>query len=127
MKSAIVIISDDVLFWNLFIPLLNRKNPDLKILVCRTFEEINSKVEIGNSDLIIVDGGISSFSSIEVIQFIRTSKRILVPVWFFPEIKTDTYIHKSLSMGVTKIINKPFDPYVVVDEIISLLSKKQLI
>ena len=127
MKSSIAIISDDVLFWNLFIPLLNRKKPDLKISVCGKYEEINTKVEEGSCDLIIVDGGISSLSSIEVIQFIRTTKQILAPVWFFPEIKTDAYIHKSLSMGVTKIINKPFDPYVVVDDIISLLSKKQLI
>lgn len=122
MKSSIAIISDDVLFWNLFIPLLNRKKPDLKISVCGTYEEINTKVEKGSSDLIIVDGGTSSLSSIEVIRFIRTTKQIVAPVWFFPEIKTEAYIHKSLSMGVTKIINKPFDPYVVVDEIISLLS-----
>lgn len=125
MNSSIAIISDDVLFWNLFIPLLNRKKPDTKIFVCETYEEINTKVEVGSCDLIIVDGGISSLSSIEVIHFIRTTKKILNPVWFFPEIITDEYIYKSLSMGVTKILNKPFDPYVVVDEIISLLSKKK--
>ena len=124
MKSSIAIISDDVLFWNLFIPLLNRKIPDLKISVWGTYDEINNDADDSDCYLIIVDGGISRLSSIEVIQFIRTTKQILAPVWFFPEINTETYLYKALSLGATKIINKPFDPYVVIGEIISLLPKK---
>ncbi|NDP21309.1 MAG: response regulator [Paludibacter sp.] len=124
MNSTIAIISDDILFWNLFIPLLDRKAPDLKINVCRNYQEINYVADQNNFSLIIIDGGIKNLSSIEIIQYIRSSKRILSPVWFFPEIKSDAYLHKSMLIGVNRIISKPFDPYVVVDEIISLLSLK---
>jgi len=124
MNLTIAIISDDILFWNLFIPLLDRKVPDLKINVCRNYQEINYMADQNNFSLIIIDGGIKNLSSIEIIQYIRSSKRILSPVWFFPEIKSDAYLHKSMLIGANRIITKPFDPYVVVDEIISLLSLK---
>lgn len=123
MKINIAIISDDILFWNLFIPLLNRKIPDVNILVCGTYREIDKKTEKINLDLIIVDGGLSNLSSIELIQYIRMKKRVLSPIWFFPEIQTEKYILKAKEMGVNKFIMKPFDPYVVIDEITAKLLK----
>jgi DNA-binding response OmpR family regulator len=123
MKINITIISDDILFWNLFIPLLNRNIPNVQILVCSTYSEIDKKTEKTNCDLIIVDGGLSNLSSIELIQYIRMKKRILAPIWFFPEILTEAYILKAKEMGVNKFITKPFDPYVVIDEITAKLLK----
>ncbi|HEY6913987.1 MAG TPA: hypothetical protein VI413_04865, partial [Paludibacter sp.] len=68
-------------------------------------------------------GGLSNLSSIELIQHIRMKKRILSPIWFFPEIQTEKYILKAKEMGVNKFITKPFDPYVVIDEITAKLLK----
>lgn len=126
MKINIAIISDDILFWNLFIPLLNRNIPGVQTLVCGTYREIDKKTEKTNCDLVIVDGGLSNLSSIELIQYIRMKKRILAPIWFFPEILADTYILKSKEMGVNRIITKPFDPYLIVDEITTLLNKPNI-
>lgn len=123
MKPIIAIITDDILFFNLLSRLLLKRITDLEILYCSNFNEIDSKLGNTNSNLIIVDGGISNVSSIEIIQYLRISKQIFAPVWFFPEIKTPEYIHESLLTGASKIINKPFDPYLVVDEIVTLLSK----
>jgi len=123
MNTIIAIITDDVLFFNLLSRLLLKKNTDLEIRSCSNFNEIDSKLGNTNSNLIIVDGGISNISPIETIQYLRMSKQILAPVWFFPEIKTSEYIHESLLTGASKIIDKPFDPYLVVDEIVTLLSK----
>ncbi|MDD3322011.1 MAG: response regulator [Paludibacter sp.] len=124
MKPTIAIITDDILFSNLFLPLLERKFSELEIHVCSSFQEIDACFEHFEYDLIIVDGGISNMSCIEVIQYIRMTKKAIAPVWFFPEIITNSYIYKSLTLGATKIINKPFDPYLVADEISELLTKQ---
>lgn len=123
MKSTLGIISDDILFWNLITPLLNRNAPEIEIHICSTYQEINSKIEELSCDLIIIDGGLSRISSIELIQFIRMSKHAIAPIWFFPEILSDGYIRKVMEIGANRIIHKPFDPYVVTKEIESLLSK----
>jgi len=123
MRKNIAIISDDILFWNLFIPLLNRNIPGVQILVCGTYREIDKKIEKTACDLIIVDGGLSNLSSIELIQYIRMTKQILAPIWFFPEILADTYTLKAKEMGVNRFITKPFDPYIVIDEITAKLLK----
>lgn len=123
MKINIAIISDDILFWNLLIPLLSRNIPGIQTVVCGTYREIDKKIEKITCDLIIVDGGLSNLSSIELIQYIRMKKRILAPLWFFPEILSDTYILKAQEMGVNRFITKPFDPYIIVDEIATLVKK----
>lgn len=124
MKPTIAIISDDILFCNLFIPLLERKFTHPRVFVCSNFHEIDDCFDNATIDLIIVDGGISNLSCIEVIQYVRMTKKAISPVWFFPEIITNSYIYKSLTLGATKIINKPFDPYLVIDEISELLTKQ---
>lgn len=121
MKASIAIITEDILFWNLFVPLLNKKKPELSVLVCGNYDEINNLIVPSACKLILIDGGNSRLSSIDVIHYLRTSKHVLKPIWFFPEIMTDAYKNKSITLGATKIIHKPFDPYLVVDEIISLL------
>jgi len=121
MKTYLTIVTDELLFWNLFVPLLSRSIQDIQIDVCRSFHEINEKMDAKLCDLVLVDGGMSKLSSIEVIQYIRLQKNILSPIWFFPEIQIKDYIYKAYEMGATRIVNKPFDPYRVSDEIVSLL------
>lgn len=124
MKTNITIVSDELLFWNLMIPLLSSKIQDVQIVVCRTVQEIDEKLDAGFCNLVLVDGGMSRMSSIEVIQYIRLKKEILSPIWFFPEIQIEAYIYKSYEMGVTRIINKPFDPYWVTNEIANLIDER---
>jgi len=121
MKKYLTIVTDDLLFWNLLVPLLSHSIQDVQIDVCKSFQEINDKMDPKLCDLVLVDGGMSKLSSIEVIQYIRLKKDILSPIWFFPEIQLKDYIYKAYEMGATRIINKPFDPYRVTDEIVSLL------
>lgn len=124
MKTYITIVSDEHLFWNLMIPLLSNKIHDVQIDVCRTVKEINEKLDTGYCNLVLVDGGMSGMSSIEVIQLIRLKKNILTPIWFFPEIQIKAYIYKAHEMGATRIINKPFDPMWVTDEIVTLIDQR---
>ena len=123
MKSTLVIISDDVLFSNFFIPILKRKEINIVFETCSKMSELNEKCDKIKCDLILVDGALKSVSSFEMIQNIRLKKLISVPIWYFPEISTVEYIHKSKQIGVNRIIEKPFDPYVVADEILIELNK----
>jgi DNA-binding NtrC family response regulator len=125
MKYSISLITDDIVFSNLLMPLLKRQIPDLQIQICNSYQEINNHFIKSNCDFILIDGGISSISSIEIIQYLRTIKLVVAPIWFFPEIVTSEYIYKSIQMGASKIINKPFDPYLIVGEIVSSLKFTQ--
>jgi DNA-binding response OmpR family regulator len=126
MNYSISIITDDIVFSNLLIPLLKRELPDVKIQICNSYQEINNHFSYSSCDFILIDGGISSISSIEIIQYLRTVKRIIAPIWFFPEITTNEYIYKSIQMGASKIINKPFNPFLIIDEIALSYQTKQL-
>lgn len=123
MKSIIAIISDDLLFYNLITPLLIRRLAGIRILFCSTLQEINQKLENTTLDLILLDGGLTELSSIELIQHLRISNHITAQIWFFPEIFTNDYIYKAMEVGVNIIIRKPFDPYEVADKILSFLSE----
>jgi len=123
MKSTLIILSDDLIFWNLFTSLLSRNSLGIQIHVCSTYQEIDKYVEEATCNLILLDGGLSRLSSIEIIQYIRKSKTIISPIWFFPEILSDEYIHKAMEIGANRIIHKPFDPYQVTKEIETILSK----
>lgn len=122
MKPTIIIISTDILFCNLFSPLLEQEYQNLDFRICSSYNDIDSTFQQVKPDLIIVDGGKNNLSCAQVIHYIRTEKKLIAPIWFFPEIRSETYIHKTLKMGASRIIEKPFDPYKVTDEIIALLS-----
>jgi DNA-binding response OmpR family regulator len=124
MKNQIAIITDDMTFTMILLPLLSIKINRLQAAICESFSDIESKVDEQQVKLIIIDGGIKRFSSIEMIHYLRVKKRILVPIWFFPEIQTAEYLYKSKEMGANKIILKPFDPYQVTDDIEKLLENR---
>ena len=124
MKTHISIVSDEYLFWNLMIPLLSTKIQNAQIDVYKSILDIDEKLDSELCNLVLVDGGMLRMSSIEVIQYIRLKKKILSPIWFFPEIQTKAYIYKAYEMGATRIISKPFDPYKVADEIVTLIDQQ---
>jgi len=126
MKPTIVIVSDDLLFWNLFAYSLSVKTLNLQIYICKSFDEVIENESYKDSILIIVDGGFSDMSSITVIQFLRMQKRTVSPIWFFPEIQTKECLYKSQQIGVSRIILKPFDPILISEEIILLLTKQTI-
>ena len=123
MKTTIVIVSDDLLFGKIIIPLLNLNVENLEVDVFTSVDEIVIKMDKDRCDLILVDGGMTNMLSLEIIQFIRLKKNVDSPIWFFPEIQTQPYLYKAYAMGASRIINKPFDPYQVVTDIASLIEK----
>ena len=119
MKQAIMIITDDIIFPNLFHILLQRMMPDLKIDICESCEEIDNSIDSENYKLIILDGKLSKTSPIQIVQHIRVMNSAKMPIWFFiPEILMKSYIDKLYEMGASRMITKPFDPYIITSEIV---------
>jgi DNA-binding response OmpR family regulator len=117
MKKNIAIVTDASLFCNIFVPLLKNQNADVEVNVCSNYYDIDKRITTRSCDLILVDGGMTQMSCLEVIQYLRMNKLVLVPIWFFPEIQTKEYFMKSLALGVSKIVHKPFDPLKISKEI----------
>lgn len=117
MKYSLAILSDDMVFFNLLAILIAREQYDLSIYKCSSYSEIKNQIETNQTHLILLDGSLSFTSSFEIIEYLRNNKHILCPIWYFPEIVTEAHIHKSQELGVSKICKKPFDPFLITDEV----------
>jgi DNA-binding response OmpR family regulator len=122
MQNVIVIITDDIVFSHLLSALLYICLDNVAVKTCATYQDIDSQIVATSIDLILIDGKISTLSSIEVIRYLRMGKELIMPIWFFPEIVNEAYIYKVKEMGANRMVYRPFDPYVIVSEIESLLS-----
>jgi len=121
-----MIVTDDVIFPNYFIGLLGRKAKNINVFVCNSFNDIDDRLAILDCKLIILDGTLSRFSSIEIIHYLRFERHTIVPIWFFTEVRHEEYVSKSIETGATRIIIKPFDPYLVCNEIQTLIEDEML-
>lgn len=123
MKYKIAIISSNILFYNLFAPLIKIKFAEVEVLICKTYTEIDENIQDSKIDLFLLDSKIIGSSSLDVINQLRTSLLSKAPVWFFPKINTTSYAQSAQVMGANKIINRPFDPYFVIEDALTLLTK----
>lgn len=123
VKKTIVIISSNRLFPLLFETLLFRKIDNLELIICNSIEDIDQKVNSLTVNLTLMDSILNSTPSFEVMRYLRMEKRLTSPIFFFPEIRTDFYAYKSYVMGASLLINKPFDPYKVTEEIADSLNE----
>lgn len=119
MRTKIAIVTDVSLFCNILIPLLKKKNANIVVDICSNIDEIDKKFGLDSYDLVLVDGGMTQMSCFEAIQHIRLSEQNITPIWFFPEILTEEYMMKSKTLGASRIIPKPFDPFNVSKEMFS--------
>lgn len=124
MIYSIIIITNDIIFPNYFINLFARTMDNVHIVICDSIDSINDKLARSNCTFIILDGALTRFSSIEIIHHLRYVSHTTVPVWFFPEVQNEEYINKSMKIGATQIIKKPFDPHVICREIRTLIEEK---
>jgi DNA-binding response OmpR family regulator len=116
MSPTILIISDDIIFIQLFTSYIEKERVDISIIKCENYQHIDEINDLSAIRLVFIDGNISTLSSIEVTRYMRINKKIIAPIWFFAEIITESYIYKVKEMGATQIIYKPFDPYEIFKE-----------
>lgn len=123
MDKGIAIVSDDLIFYKLFETPLLRKIPDLTLISCQSYQDIDATFRGADMQLILLDDFKASISSIEIIRHLRTNLKSVAPIWFFPEIKTNAYAYKSYEMGASKLIYRPFDPLRMTKEIAAIFNR----
>jgi len=126
MKPTIVIITEDVIFPYFFKILLYRSIPDLDIIICNSYGEIEDKLNSLSCQLVVLDGGLSNMSSSEIIRQIRNISIITGPIWVFPEFQMSSFIDKLFNNGATRILERPFDPYVLTNEMTTVLIQNSI-
>jgi DNA-binding response OmpR family regulator len=120
MKHSIIIITDEIIFPQLFIyPLYLKMDNDVHIEICNSFDDIDHKLVTLNCELILLDGGVDTCT--EIIRRIRCDSETDVPIWFFSEVRHEKYNMRTLASGASRIIKKPFDPDLICFEIKTLL------
>lgn len=122
MNKTIVVMSNDILFSQLFETLLYRKIKGVNIVVCKSIQDIKEKVPVHSASLGLLDSILNGISSLEVIRYLRMERRIVTPLFYFSDIQTEAYTYKAYEMGASRIIHRPFDPNAVTDEIVELLN-----
>lgn len=124
MNTILLIITEDSTFPNLFHILLSRKISDLIIEVSELNKEFDEIIKANTCKLIILDGKFSKIPPLEILQYIRQNLICNVPIWFFTEVRTKSYIDKAYKIGANRLITKPFDPYIITSEIAALYAEE---
>jgi len=118
-----MIVSNDILFPQLFDTLLYRKIKGVNIVVCKSIQDIIDKVPPHSSNLGILDSTLNGVPSLEVIRYLRMERHVVTPLFYFADIQTEAYTYKAYEMGASKIIHKPFDPNIITDEIAQQINR----
>jgi DNA-binding response OmpR family regulator len=125
--KRIAIITENIIFIKLLKSLLDRKIPDSHITHFSSFPDIKEQINQANFDLILVDGIISGVASFEIINYLRHEKKVISPVYYFSEARQDYIRVKAYEIGVNYYYEKPFDPHKVTNEIVTNLTRGELI
>lgn len=128
MQQKIRIFSNDNVFFLLLKSQIEAINADFECEKVPNFRTFNHSLNHTLS-LILVDGKMSDISAIELVNLLRYEHKIRIPIWFFSEVKIQSYLDKALEVGVNRIFYKPFDPIELSNEIVNyvLHSKKYLL
>ncbi len=122
-KKYIYIISEDLVFIQLIKVLLQHYLTEPDIEQISTFSELLNSEKSQEPDLIILDDIISGATIIEVISYLRLTRKLLSTICFFSvdvyDIKT-----KAIARGINYFYSKPFNPKVAVSDIVKNINVK---
>lgn len=117
----IAIISENVIFTKLLGSFLSKKIPECAVVRFSSFPAVKKNIDKIVFDFIIIDGIIAGVASFEIINYLRLEKKIITPIYFFSEIRTESFKSEAYQTGVNFYYEKPFDPHIVTNEMINSL------
>jgi DNA-binding response OmpR family regulator len=124
MTYSIIVVTDDIIFPHYFQDLIVKNISNVRVILCDSYVAINEELKKSRCELILLDGFILSLSSSEVIHYIRSSSLSTVPIWLFVDTQPSDCIKSFLEMGVSRVITKPFDNYLICKDVKRLLDAK---
>jgi len=122
-KIKIYIISEDLIFIQLIKFMLNHYVSDTDIEEFNTFSELLNSENTIAPDLILLDDIISGATIMEVISYLRLTRKLLSTICFFSvdvyDIKT-----KAIARGINYFYEKPFNPKIAIKDIAQNMNLK---
>lgn len=119
------IISEDIIFYKLLETFLIKKITDVSIAHFDSFSDISNRIDSTNNQIILIDGIMSGVASFEIITYLRYTKNISCPIFFFSEVGQEFFKTKAYFAGANRYYEKPFDHHTVTDEIIAELENQE--
>lgn len=123
MKHSILILTNDNVFYLLIERFVHStgKGVSCKKISHHYDIDISDK---NTADMLIVDGKMTLASPINLIHELRYKQNYKIPIWLVTEINSQDYLKKAIDVGVNKIINKPFDPIHLANNIVSFVARQ---
>lgn len=121
--KQIGIISEDIIFIKLLETFLLKKSTDITITCFSSYAQITKEIDNYALDIILIDGIMSGAASFEIMVYLRYTKKIICPFYFFSQVGQEFFKTKAFYSGANRYFEKPFDHHAVTNEILKELEK----
>ncbi|WP_068473504.1 PleD family two-component system response regulator [Saccharicrinis aurantiacus] len=109
------IITEDTIFSSIIYRLLLNRFGKINFTQSHNLFELKSNSSGKVYDAVLLDNFIAGTSQFELLAYLRNNKEICAPILYFTNNTLDE--NGALAAGATKVINKPFVPDGLVDQI----------
>ncbi|WP_282035895.1 hypothetical protein [Saccharicrinis aurantiacus] len=109
------IITEDTIFSSIIYRLLLNRFGKINFTQSHNLFELKSNSSGKVYDAVLLDNFIAGTSQFELLAYLRNNKEICAPILYFTNNTLDE--NGALEAGATKVINKPFVPDGLVDQI----------
>ena len=120
MERKVLILTNDNVFFLLIETFVESRSDQVNCVKLTSYSDLHH-IEHDTVSLIIIDGKMTDISPIELCYLIRYEQNLKMAVWLFTEIKNPKYINKAFDVGITKVLEKPFDPKKIAIEILEAI------
>jgi len=123
MKNSILVVDDDLGTRSFLKYVLQR---DYEVVVCEDGSEAVGWLEEGNfPDIIISDVDMPRFNGLDLVRFIRSSGFFCdIPIIILSGFNDDNIRKEAYKEGVDLYLLKPFGPTKLIEQILTMLNKK---
>jgi DNA-binding response OmpR family regulator len=109
MKQTIAIITEGSRFSKVVDPLIFNESQDVRVVICRSEEEVDEMLSTFNCQLVLLDGALKKMCCCKIIQCLSRKALFHFRIWFFPDSICKDYKLKLQALGVGRFICKSFD------------------
>ena len=121
MQHIILVATPDLVFFKIIETVACYRIPTVNFVLCETKEQLDRCLNNSSVSMLILDPSFSELPGFQLLYYLRSEKLFKKEIWFFADIHTEEYTRQAYVLGDSKVVCRPFDPYVTVNKISRLL------
>ena len=121
-EIKVLIISEDVVFSSILRRFMRNHFDFMVLQQCDTITCVKSLTMPEKIDVVLLDDVLMGTATHEVVNFLRYTKKVIVPVFYFSHSVFEE--ENALQQGANYFVHKPFEPDYIVKKIKSVLQKR---